>query len=60
MIVQERRGDFPDPFPIGAWNELRVGTDCHVQVRANFYSVPQKLVGENWRRSIRFLDFDRV
>jgi transposase len=46
LIVHERRGDLPEPFPIGAWSEHRVRTDCHVQVRANFYSVPHKLVGK--------------
>lgn len=36
----------PDPFPIAAWSEHRVRTDCHVQVRANFYLVPHTLVGK--------------
>ena len=36
----------PEPFPIGEWSEHRVRTDCHIQVRANFYSVPYKLVGK--------------
>jgi len=45
LIVHERRGDIPERFPIGAWSEHRVRTDCHVQVRANFYSVPHQLVG---------------
>jgi transposase len=46
LIAQERRSDLPEFFPIGAWSEHRVRTDCHVQVRANFYSVPHKLVGK--------------
>lgn len=46
LIVHERRGDLPERFPIGAWSEHRVRTDCHVQVRANFYSVPHELVGK--------------
>jgi transposase len=46
LIVHERRGDLPERFPIGAWSEHRVRTDCHVQVRANFYSVPHQLVGK--------------
>jgi len=46
LIVHERRGDVPERFPIGAWSEHRVRTDCHVQVRANFYSVPHQLVGK--------------
>jgi len=46
LIVHERRGEVPERFPIGAWSEHRVRTDCHVQVRANFYSVPHQLVGK--------------
>jgi hypothetical protein len=46
LIVQERRRALPELFPIGEWSEHRVRTDCHVQVRANFYSVPHTLVGK--------------
>ncbi len=46
LIVHELRGELPERFPIGAWSEHRVRTDCHVQVRANFYSVPYTLVGK--------------
>jgi transposase len=46
LILQERRGDLPERFPIANWSEHRVRTDCHVQVRSNFYSVPHKLVGK--------------
>jgi hypothetical protein len=47
LIVHERRRDsMPERFPIAAWSEHRVRTDCHVQVRSNFYSVPHTLVGK--------------
>jgi transposase len=47
LIVQERsNGGLPERFPIAAWSEHRVRTDCHVQVRSNFYSVPYTLVGK--------------
>ncbi len=46
LILQERRLDLPERFPIASWSEHQVRTDCHVQVRLNFYSVPYKLVGK--------------
>ncbi len=47
LIVQERSNAvLPERFPIAAWSEHRVRTDCHVQVRSNFYSVPYTLVGK--------------
>ena len=46
LVVQERRSALPEPFPIATWSEHRVRTDCHVQVRYNFYSVPHTLVGK--------------
>jgi transposase len=33
LIAHERRGALPERFPIGAWSEHRVRSDCHVQVR---------------------------
>jgi transposase len=39
-------GALPERFPVAAWSEHRVRTDCHVQVRSNFYSVPYTLVGK--------------
>lgn len=38
LIVNERHKALPERFPIAAWSEHRVRTDCHVQVRSNFYS----------------------
>ena len=46
LILQERRLDLPERFPIASWSEHQVRTDCHVQVLSNFYSVPYKLVGK--------------
>lgn len=46
LIAAERHGDLPEPYPIAHWSEYRVRTDCHVQVRYNFYSVPYTLVGK--------------
>jgi len=46
LIATERRGTLPEPFPLAHWSEHRVRTDCHVQVRYNFYSVPYRLVGK--------------
>ncbi len=47
LIAIERCKELPERFPIAAWSEHRVRTDCHVQVRANFYSVPHRLVGKH-------------
>jgi transposase len=57
LIADERRGSLPEPYPIAAWSEHRVRTDCHVQVRSNFYSVPYEHVG---RRVVVRLDANRV
>ena len=46
LIADERGGLLPEPYPIAAWSEHRVRTDCHVQVRSNFYSVPHEHVGK--------------
>jgi transposase len=46
LVADERRGQLPEPYPIAAWSEHRVRTDCHVQVRSNFYSVPHEHVGK--------------
>jgi len=46
LIVNERHKALPERFPIAAWSEHRVRTDCHVQVRSNFYSAPYRLVGK--------------
>lgn len=46
LIGIERRGPLPERYPLAFWSEHRVRTDCHVQVRSNFYSVPYKLVGK--------------
>ena len=46
LIALERRGPLPDRYPLAFWSEHRVRTDCHVQVRSNFYSVPYQLVGK--------------
>lgn len=46
LIATERRVPLPEPYPIAAWSEHLVRTDCHVQVRTNFYSAPYKLVGK--------------
>jgi transposase len=46
LIALEHRGPLPEPYPIAAWSEHRVRTDCHVQVHSNFYSVPYTLVGK--------------
>jgi len=46
LIADERRSPLPEAYPIAAWSEHRVRTDCHVQVRSNFYSVPHEYVGK--------------
>ena len=46
LIAAERRHELPEPYPIAHWSEHLVRTDCHVQVRRNFYSVPYGLVGK--------------
>jgi transposase len=46
LIADERRGSLPEAYPIAAWSEHRVRSDCHVQVRSNFYSVPYEHVGK--------------
>ena len=46
LIWRERRGELPSPYPLARWGEYRVRTDCHIQVRHNFYSVPYRLVGK--------------
>jgi len=46
VIVLERRGPLPERYPLAFWSEHQVRTDCHVQVRSNFYSVPYTLVGK--------------
>jgi transposase len=45
LIALERRGPLPERYPLAFWSEHRARTDCHVQVRSNFYSVPYQLVG---------------
>ncbi len=57
LILLERRGPLPDPYPIAAWSEHKVRTDCHVQVRSNFYSVPYTLVG---KKVVVRLDADSI
>jgi transposase len=47
LIVLERRGRLPEPYPLAFWSKHRVRSDCHVQVRSNFYSVPYTLVGKD-------------
>lgn len=46
LLPAERQTPLPEPYPIAHWSEHRVRTDCHVQVRYNFYSVPYQLVGK--------------
>jgi transposase len=46
LIALERRGPLPERYPLAFWSESRVRSDCHVQVRSNFYSVPYQLVGK--------------
>jgi transposase len=46
LIAFERRGPLPERYPLAFWSEHRVRTDCHVQVRSNFYSVPYRLIGK--------------
>jgi len=46
LIIDERAKPLPERFTIAAWSEHRVRTDCHIQVRSNFYSVPYTLVGK--------------
>jgi hypothetical protein len=46
LIALERHGELPDPYPLACWKEVRVRTDCHVQIDYNFYSVPYRLVGK--------------
>lgn len=46
LIADERRGSLQEHYPIATWSEHRVRTDCHVQVRSNFYSVPYEHVGK--------------
>ena len=46
LIIAERQKPLPERFTVASWSEHRVRTDCHIQVRANFYSVPHTLVGK--------------
>lgn len=46
LIALERRHALPEPYPLAEWREYRTRSDCHVQVRHNFYSVPYRLVGK--------------
>ena len=46
LIALESCGELPEPFPLAPWKEVRVRTDCHVQVEHNFYSVPYRLTGK--------------
>jgi transposase len=57
LIVDERVKPLPERFVIAAWSEHRVRTDCHIQVRSNFYSVPYTLVG---KRVVVRIDTDTV